>query len=119
MENNDYFKKCTLCGKKWKNREDLLNDPEVAIIGYQMHFKSLRKGILLFNHTCKGTFGIKAEFFQDLYPEKEYKKNFFGTNECKQLCTNESDLTRCPNDCECSWVREIIQVIKNWHEEAS
>ncbi len=117
MDKQKHFKACPLCGKIWERRADLLNDPEVLIVGYQMHFKTLKKGILLFNHSCKGTFGMKAEIFQDLYPEKEYKRNFFGTSECKQLCSNESDLSRCPNDCECSWVREIIQVIKNWQPE--
>ncbi len=109
------FKTCPLCQKIWETREEFLNDPEVEIVGYQMHFRELKKGLLLFNHSCNSTLGIKASAFLDLYPERTYKKNFFGTSECKQLCTNQSDLSRCPNDCECSWVREIIQEIKKIH----
>jgi G:T-mismatch repair DNA endonuclease (very short patch repair protein) len=49
------FKGCSICNKVWKNRDGFLDDPDIVIVGYQVHFEDLTEGLFLFNHTCRGT----------------------------------------------------------------
>ena len=41
-------------------------------------------------------------------------KKFPWTTECPEFCLHKSELRPCPAKCECAYVREIIQVIKDW-----
>jgi hypothetical protein len=52
---DDCFKKCPLCGREWKDVDDLLNDPELTLNGYQGDLRRLlggeeKCGLLLFTH---------------------------------------------------------------------
>ena len=104
---------CSNCGCVWKTRDDFLNDEEIEIIGYQVFFEALRAGVFLFNHSCKGTFGLEVEKFEDLYDGPIFVERTTGLEECPELCLHEDNLEPCPAKCECTFVREIIQVIKN------
>jgi len=53
------FKRCSLCGVEWKNRDDFLRDPALFLNGYQGNFRQLltgkqRQGLLLFTHLVEG-----------------------------------------------------------------
>jgi hypothetical protein len=37
-----------------------------------------------------------------------------GTEECPGYCLHQDELQPCPARCECAYVREIIQIIRNW-----
>ncbi|MCM8760710.1 MAG: hypothetical protein NC938_06060 [Candidatus Omnitrophica bacterium] len=106
------FKKCTSCGANWKTRDDFLNDCSLELIGYQANFKSLETGLLLFNHTCGTTLSLPAGTFKDIYKGPIYTERKTGTEDCPGYCLHEEELRRCPEKCECAWVREMIQVIK-------
>jgi hypothetical protein len=116
LQTNKYpvFKKCPNCGFEWENRDLFLNDPAIAIIGYQVNFIRLSAGYFMFNHDCKGTLTIPAEHFQDLYDGPIFSERATGKNECKEYCLQESELRPCPVECECAFVREIISIVKNW-----
>jgi len=47
MRNENIFKECTVCGFTWKYRQDFINDDEIEIVGYQVHFKELTEGFML------------------------------------------------------------------------
>jgi len=51
-----YFKKCNMCGKAWKTKEDFLKDRELNFIG---EWKDVN--MLSYNHKCKTTLTIKKE----------------------------------------------------------
>ncbi|MEI6211836.1 MAG: hypothetical protein WCR06_09450 [bacterium] len=108
------FKKCTCCPVKWQTRDDFLSDPEVELIGYQAHFEDLKAGLLLFNHACQTTLGIEVESFQDLYQGPIFEKRRTSETDCAGFCQHQADLRLCPKLCECTYVREILQIVLKW-----
>jgi hypothetical protein len=114
IDKNALFKQCTTCGFEWASREHFLEDPNVAIIGYQVNFDELEAGIFLFNHSCGTTLGIYAHAFNSLYDGPLFVERATGTEECPEFCLHQHDMRPCPAQCECAYVREIIQVIKEW-----
>ncbi|MBC2717020.1 MAG: hypothetical protein HF978_17080 [Desulfobacteraceae bacterium] len=112
-ETQPVFKKCPNCGFEWNDRESFLKDPDVEIVGYQVNFIRLSAGYFLFNHSCKGTFSVQAVEFKDLYHGPIFTKRATGQKECPEYCLHQDELRPCPAQCECAYVREILQTIKN------
>ena len=108
------FKKCPNCGYEWRDRKNLLSDPDAEIIGYQVNFLKLKAGYFMFNHSCKGTFSVQAGRFSNLYDGPIFTKRETGSDECPEYCLHRDELRPCPVHCECAYVREILQIIKNW-----
>ncbi len=111
------FKTCPVCNTAWHSRADFLSDSELELIGYQVSFRDFTAGIFLFNHTCKGTLAIRAQAFRDLYEGPIFSQRAIGTSDCPGHCLHESDLDPCSTHCECAYVREIMQIIKNWPDK--
>jgi hypothetical protein len=111
------FKRCPTCGFEWDFRESFLRDSNIDIIGYQAHFEELTAGLFLFNHLCRTTFSIKADDFKDLYDGPIFTERATGSEECPGYCLHQHELRRCAAQCECAYVREIIQIIKDWPKD--
>lgn len=107
------FKICPNCGHLWVERDAFINDPEVSIVGYQVHFEDLKAGFFLFNHSCNTTFALKVEDFQDLYAGPVFEERKTGSDECPGFCLKEHSLEPCKAKCECAFVREIIQIFNS------
>ncbi|MFO7748984.1 MAG: hypothetical protein R6V54_02700 [Desulfobacteraceae bacterium] len=107
------FKRCNNCGTEWKTRKAFLNDKDLVITGYQAHFEELTLGLFLFNHNCKTTLAIAAGEFQDLYRGPVFAERLTDSDQCPGYCLDQDELEPCPNHCECAYIREIIQLIKN------
>jgi hypothetical protein len=113
-ENNE-FKSCPSCNQAWESREDFLADSSLELVGYQVHFKDLEQGLFLFNHhSCKSTISVKSGRFANLYKGPIYTKNMMGTESCPDHCLAKNNLQACPEQCECNYVRDIMQIIKTW-----
>jgi hypothetical protein len=111
------FKTCPTCGHIWPEREAALADPDLTVIGYQADFRDLRAGLFLFNHTvpgCNTTLSITAEAFLDLYGGQIFTVNMHGSDECSEFCLYADNIEPCPVECECAYVREVLQVVRNW-----
>ena len=108
------FKRCSLCGYRWDSREAFLTDPNVEIVGYQVNFDSLSLGLLLFNHSCRGTLSVAAEVFRDIYDGPVFSERATGGEECPGHCLHQRNLKPCPAQCECRYIREIIEIIKGF-----
>lgn len=108
------FKKCSSCGQGWVTRENFFEDPALKLIGYQVNLDHLEEGYLLFNHSCGTTLSVIAGAFKDLYHGPIFSERLTNTDECPQYCLRKAELRACPAKCECAYVREIIQIIKNW-----
>jgi len=108
------FKKCTVCGQIWQNREDFLTDPDLVIIGYQASFNNIKDGLFMFNHVCRTTLATGVTDFDDLYKGPVYDMSLTGTDECSDLCHDINELEACNAKCKYAYVRDIIQVIRNW-----
>jgi hypothetical protein len=111
------FKICTMCKKKWKEWDLFLCDPLVEMIGYQADIDDLEYGLFLFNHhekNCGSTIAIRVHAFKDLYKGPVYSQCLLGTEDCHELCLHKNNLDPCPAKCECSYVRDLLQTVKNW-----
>jgi hypothetical protein len=113
-QNRPAFKGCPMCGFQWQSRARFLSDPRIEIIGYQACFEELTAGFFLFNHSCAGTLAVLVEEFEDLYDGPVYEERKTGTDECLQYCLRRNELALCPARCECAFVREIIQIVRQW-----
>jgi hypothetical protein len=117
VSKNNLFKKCTTCDQPWNSQNDFLNDPDLELIGYQVHFEDLKQGLFLFNHhVCKSTISISSDQFNNLYHGPIYEENLFGSETCPNHCLGKTNLLPCPAKCECSYVRDVIQIINNWEK---
>lgn len=117
MQNSDNneFKRCPSCHQSWESLDEFLTDSSLELVGYQVHFKSLEQGLFLFNHlSCKTTISVKSGIFFNLYRGPIYTKNLLGSDSCPEYCLFKSNLESCPAQCECGFVREIMQIIKTW-----
>src|SRR5450759_267059 len=110
------FKKCS-CGKIWADRASFLSDATVNLIGYQVHFEELQAGFLLFNHLiadCGTTLALEVRDFADLYSGPVFEERMTGSQTCPGLCQHRESLERCTVQCECAFVREVLQIVRNW-----
>ena len=111
------FKVCPLCDAVWGSRDDFLRDPDLELIGYQVDFRELTAGLFLLNHSCNGTLAIEAHDFEDLYDGPIFKERSTGSEDCPRYCLHQDELEPCPAECECAYVREIVQVGRNWEKD--
>ena len=80
------------------------------------NFESLERGLFLFNHNIEGcgtTLAVEIVNFTDLYTGSIYSEPLTGSEECPEHCLYKDDLDMCSAKCECSYIREIIQILKN------
>jgi hypothetical protein len=108
------FKKCSYCGFEWIGRASFLVDSNIEIIGYQVHFKKPTAGSFLFNHSCGTTLAVSVGEFVDLYEGPVFTTRPGESEDCPTYCLYRRELRPCAVECECAFVREIIQLIKGW-----
>jgi hypothetical protein len=108
------FKKCSKCRFVWRERTSFLTDPNVKMVGYQVHFEKLKAGLFLFDHSCRTTMAVEAGKFQDLYDGPMFADNLTGTEDGEDRCLQLTDLHPCRLKCECTYVRNVAQIILNW-----
>jgi hypothetical protein len=113
------FKKCSCCTAPWFTRDDFLHDDQIELIGYQANFSHLELGYLLFNHlSCESTIAIHAGLFKDLYAGPIFGQRLTGTDACQGFCIDTEALEPCVEQCECAYVRDILQIIRDWPKES-
>jgi hypothetical protein len=109
------FKTCPFCSTAWSSREMFLSDDDLSLVGYQVDFDELTLGLLLFNHgACSTTLAIRADLLKDLYLGPVFSGRRTWQEDCPGYCLKRSQLAACPARCECAWVRELLQVIRQW-----
>jgi hypothetical protein len=113
------FKICTCCGEPWHSRESFLKDQNIQLVGYQVNFGALELGYFLFNHlACESTIAIPAGLFRNLYDGPVFSQRFTDSEECPGYCIHKEELDPCPTKCECAYVREVLQSIRQWPKAA-
>lgn len=111
------FKKCTACHYQWQDREAFLTDPDIVIIGYQAGFDDVQEGLYLFNHQCRTTLALEVGKFEDLYDGPRYDKELAETEECSGFCLVTDELSVCSAKCKYAYLRDIIQIIRDWPKD--
>lgn len=105
------FMICERCQVKWQTRNDFMADEEVVCIGYQANYKSLEKGLFLFSHSCQNSLFVAVCVFSDLYAGPVFGECLVGTEKCSGYCLHRNILKPCPRECECAYVREVLQLL--------
>ena len=116
------FKICPSCQYVWKDRNEFLVDPEVCVVGYQVSYGELNAGCFLFNHyraNCCTTMAIRAGDFTDLHEGPIFETHREDVPDCPGYCDHEKLLDPCETKCECSYVRDVLQRVKNWPKTAA
>jgi len=116
------FKICPSCEHVWPTLEEFLADPDLLLAGYQVHFDDLEAGLFLFTHTqedCHTTLALVVKDFVSLSQRPILNKRTVQPAGCENLCMRQGAFDPCPIECECSWVREILQKIKGWPRAAA
>lgn len=109
------FKVCTLCKAVWNTREEFLSDPEIELAGYQVAYGDLKGGLFFFRHLkegCYTTLALGVKDFTDLSDRPVLSSHGKPPEGCPGFCVRKDSLDSCPNECECVWVRDILQVIR-------
>ncbi len=104
------------------SRDDFLSDPEIKLLGYQVDFDELKLGIILFNHeVCFDTLGVRVADFADLQSGPVFREKKNGSEDCPGYCLHECNLSPCPVQCECAWVRDVLQLLSRWpkHDDSA
>jgi hypothetical protein len=114
----EIFKKCSCYESPWYTRDEFLQDKNIELVGYQANFCHLELGYILFNHlSCESTIAIPAGHFRDLYEGPVFAQRLYGSKVCQGFCEDQEALEPCENQCECAYVREILQLIQTWPKE--
>lgn len=109
------FKECTCCKNPWYSREDFLGDCKLDFVGYQVNFGNLELGYFLFNHlSCQSTIAVHAVLFRDLYDGPVFSERKTYSDKCPGYCVDRAALDTCDAECECAYIREIIQIVREW-----
>ena len=107
------FKQCSCCDTTWASRDEFLRDSNIELVGYQANFVHLELGYILFNHlSCESTIALHAGLFRDLYSGPVFAQRLTGTETCQGFCTDTKIIEPCDEQCECAYVRMILQIIR-------
>lgn len=114
MRKTAAFKKCHNCGYEWKEREELLTDPAIELLGYQVDTIHCKDGLILFNHRCQTTLAIKLSLLGDLCVAKicPHKKNGRGYRPSASL--RSKAFPAAPQTDQESHVSEILKIVRAW-----
>lgn len=114
------FKVCPACSEKWDMIEALLTDPLIELVGYQVNLDVLDEGLFYFLHHregCGTTMAIPVAAFKGLSDLPFLAPSAANRpGGCPGLCLKEGELGACPQECECTWVRDIMQTILRWEK---
>lgn len=108
------FKTCTNCQDQWVSLGAFIQDPAIELVGYMPTFDDLAQGLFLFNHGCGTTLACQVGLFEHLYDGPVYEIRKTGEAECPGYCQSKTDFSPCPTKCSCAFVRETLQIIKQW-----
>ena len=112
------FKTCSCSKTPWFSRDEFLGDNNIYLVGYQANFGDFVLGLFLFNHlTCQSTIGIPASLFTDLHDGPVFSECLAGSEQCPGYCLHSEVLHPCRAECEGAYVREILQILRDWPKE--
>lgn len=78
----------------------------------------LESGFFLFNHEteeCGTTMTLEVKYFSDMHDgplfEEHTKEN---AENCPGYCEDRYILEACDSKCECAYVRDVLQKVRDW-----
>ena len=116
----DPFCVCHLCGTEWVTRDAFIDDPQVAVCGYQVDPRNVSSGLYLFRHLaqeCGNTLSVAIAQFDDLYEGVRHCNLCLRDTCCEGRCLNPDDMLRCNAPCRNAAAREVLVILTNRHRE--
>jgi hypothetical protein len=110
------FKTCPSCSQIWQTRDEFVLDTQLELNGYKADFEKLEYGLFFFTHHqngCFSTMAIEVLDFKDMFSGKPYPERKTDSEECPGYCRDKEQLERCDNICECAFVREIMNMLRD------
>ena len=114
------FKECPNCHYRWLDRETFLADPLLSLIGYQANFGDLVAGYFLFTHDtaeCGTSLAVEARYFTDMHKGPVFQSCPIQPTDCPGYCHKINSLEACSYKCECAYVRDVLQIVRNWPKQ--
>jgi hypothetical protein len=108
------FKKCSSCDTIWQTRDEMIDDPELNLTGFQPTTTDGPAGFALFNHDrpeCGSTIALETHDLLDLYDGPIRNEVLLGTDQCEGHCYRIDDLARCDAPCRNAMIREVLKQI--------
>jgi hypothetical protein len=109
------FKVCSCCGTIWPTRDAFLSDGSLRVEGYTPDFETLEEGLFFITHNregCGSTLAVVTRDFLDLYRGPRYTERKTFSDGCPRYCLDQKQLGRCTALCECAFVREVLQILR-------
>jgi len=113
------FQICNNCQTEWETVNAFMRDPAIELVGYMPTFDDLNDGLILFNHHCGTTLACVVGQFEHLYDGPIYENNRHGHDDCPGYCLNKTELSPCPQECSCAFVRDVLQIVARWPKDQS
>jgi hypothetical protein len=121
--NPEPFKVCPNCSTVLNTLEAFLSDPKLEYAGYQINFADLEGGLFYFTHatqSCGTTMAVAVKAFSGLSSRPLLaKQGKQPGGKCSGACLRAGDSSPCPVECECVWVREVMQIILGWRKHSA
>ena len=108
------FFQCRPCGAEWPTRDQFLKDPGLEIIEYRANLNDVAAGAFIFCHTCGSNLSLSVRNFNGLYEGPIFNVHAKDAEKCPGYCLYKDNLKPCDVKCECAYVRNIIEIIKDW-----
>ncbi|GMW01693.1 MAG: hypothetical protein AMXMBFR84_28300 [Candidatus Hydrogenedentota bacterium] len=105
---------CRGCNQVWLEREGLISDPAIALAGYQANFDNLESGRFVFTHECGASFSVCVKSFLTLCAEHVHTGYRLNGEACPGYCMHEHELDPCGAECECAYIRNVLDVVRKW-----
>jgi hypothetical protein len=109
------FRECPKCRHLWPDGESFLSDSSLRFLGYQVNYEELNDGLFLFVHhipSCGTSLAVKPGDFINMHKWPVFGDCLANTEQCAGHCPNVDDLNPCPQPCNCAYVRDIMQGVK-------
>ena len=113
------FKQCPKCGMQWLARSDLLEDPEVRLLGFQPGANGHKSGFFLFCHErCGTSLALQLRLFEDLGEMPVVTRSGCSIGLQVEFCLVAKNNRPCPSECVCAFVSSVSRTIQSWPREA-
>ena len=83
-----------------------------------MHFHDQKGGLFLYTHVnsdCLTTLAVPVKSFLSLSDLPLLADRLCHGSE---LCVRKGETAELPQQCECQWVKHILEIIQNWEKKA-
>lgn len=103
---------CTKCSRSWTHIYEVLDDPDLRLVGYRANVDDFDEGVYLFQHGCGSTVELPVSVL--IKPQRKIK-SLASLTACPGLCYYEKILNSCKAFCEGSKYRKVANRLASRH----